>query len=214
MTRLPAVLSHARRLLGTQAPDGPLDVFFVESRDDMSALIGGRATGFAHRAARAVFLVTNSTWRAFERHEVMHVVAWHAWGPPAASTDWLEEGLAQAADGRCDDYSNEAVLRGLVRRNGWVALDSVLGDFRRQPDLSAYLQAATFAEYLLRTYGAPAIATLWRHGSGADTRLGGRSLQAIEADWRSRVAVEAHPDDGALNRIEADGCGGTARLAG
>lgn len=214
LARLPSALDHARGILGTQSPDGPLDLFFVESRDDMAELIGGRATGFAHRAARAVFLVTNPAWRAFERHEVMHVVAWHAWGPPAAGNDWLEEGLAQAADGRCDDYSNEIALRGLVRRHGWVPFDAVLRDFRQQPDLRAYLQAAAFVDYLLRTHGVQALATIWRQGSSADTVLAGRSLLAIEADWRSHVAVGAHPDDDALNRIEADGCGGSARVQG
>ena len=214
VTRLPAALDHARRLLATQAPDGLQDVFFVESRDDMAQLLRGRATGFAHRAARAVFLVTNPKWRAFERHEVMHVVAWHAWGPPAANNDWLEEGLAQAADGRCDDYSNEAALRGLVRRRGWVPFDELLDKFRQQPDLRAYLQAAVFVEYLLHTYGAQALATLWRQGSHANTILDGRSLRAIEADWRTRVAVGSLPDDGALTRLESDGCGGTGRVAG
>jgi len=208
VTRVPAALDHARRLLGTQAPDGALDVFFVESRDDMAQLIGVRATGFAHRAARAVFLVTNPAWRAFERHEVMHVVAWHAWGPAVANSDWLEEGLAQAADGRCDAYSNETALRGLVRRGGWVTFDELLGNFRQQPDLRAYLQAAVFVEYLLRTYGAPAIATLWRQGSQASTLLDGRPLGAIEAEWRTRVALGSLPDDPAMTRIEADGCGG------
>ena len=214
LARLPAALDHARRLLGTQAPDRPQDVFFLESRDDMAKLIGGRATGFAHRAGRAVFLVTNPGWRAFERHEVMHVVAWHAWGPPAAGTDWLEEGLAQAADGRCDDYSNEVALRGLVRRRGWVTFDELLGNFRGQPDLRAYLQAAVFVEYLLQTYGAPALATLWRQGTHPTTRLDGRSLRAIEADWRARVAVGALPDEDGLTRVESDGCGRTGRGAG
>lgn len=212
--RLPAALHHARRLLGTQAPDGALDAFFIESREDMAQLIGGRATGFADRAARAVLLVTNPTWRAFERHEVMHVVAWHAWGPPAANTDWLEEGLAQAADGRCDDYSNETALRGLIRRHGWVPFDDLLVRFRQQPDLRAYLQAAVFVEHLLRTYGAPALATLWRQGTQPTTMVDGRSLSDIEADWRTRVAFGPIPDDAAMIRIEGDGCGGSARVTG
>lgn len=214
VARLPAALDNARRLLGTTAPDGPVDVFFVDSRDDMAELIGGRATGFAHRAARAVFLVTNPAWRAFDRHELMHVVAWHAWGAPAANTDWLEEGLAQAADGRCDDYSNATALRGLVARGGWVALDDLLGRFREQPDLRAYLQAAVFVEHLLQTHGAPTVAALRREGGSADTMLKGRTLRSIEAEWRRRVVVGPLPDEAAIRRIEADGCGGSARVGG
>jgi hypothetical protein len=93
-------------------------------------------------------------------------------------------------------------------------LPAALDHARRQPDLRAYLQAAAFVEHLLRTHGTPALESIWRRGSGADTKLGGRALRAIEADWRSRVAVGTHPDDAALDRIEADGCGGTARVAG
>src|SRR5688572_1713206 len=79
--RLPSALAHARALLDAPALAGPIDVFFIETREQMRALTGAAVTGFAHTAARAVFLVTNPEWRAFERHEVMHVVAADAWTP-------------------------------------------------------------------------------------------------------------------------------------
>jgi len=209
LARLPASLRHARDLLHTTAPDGPIDVFFVESRDDMSALIGAKATGFADQAARAVFLVNNPSWRAFDRHEIMHVVSFHAWGPPAPNNDWLQEGLAQAADGRCGDYTNEAVLRGFTQRHGWVSLEDMLVNFRQQPDLRAYLQAAAFTRYLLDTFGPEALRLLWQRGATPDTEVGGRSLADLEAQWRARIAAGEQPAAADLAAIEETGCGVT-----
>ena len=173
----------------------------------MAQLIGGRATGFAHQSARAVFLMTNPSWRAFERHEIMHVVAWHAWGPPAAHTDWLQEGLAQAADGRCGGYTNEAALRGLTAQKGWISLDDMLANFRGQPDLRAYLQAAAFSRYLLDTYGAPVLEQLWRKGTRPDTLIGDQPVSIIEQEWRALASGGETPPPAALARIHSDGCG-------
>ncbi|MFL5534751.1 MAG: hypothetical protein ACJ8AP_03520 [Gemmatimonadales bacterium] len=108
----------------------------------MRALTGVGATGFAQPSARAVFLVTNPEWRAFERHEIMHVVAGQTWGSTGPDSDWLQEGLAQAADGACAGYSNSEVALALAQRHGWIPLSSVIGAFRQQPDVRAYLQAA------------------------------------------------------------------------
>lgn len=211
LNRLPFALQHARALLQTSAPAGPIDVFFVETRDDMAQLVGGRATGFAHQSARAVFLVTNPSWRAFERHEVMHVVAWHAWGPPAPNSDWLQEGLAQAADGRCGNHTNEEVLRGLTHQYGWVSLEDMLVNFRRQPDLRAYLQAAAFTRYLLDNFGPAMLERLWRDGSTADTVVGDRPLATVEQQWRAAIARGDQPPAAELATIDDVGCGvGTA----
>jgi hypothetical protein len=214
LARLPFALQQARALLRTSAPAGPIDLFFVETREDMAQLVGAPVTGFAHQAARAVFLVTNPSWRAFERHEVMHVVAWHSWGSPAANTDWLQEGLAQAADGHCGNYTNEVVLRGLIQRGGWVSLEDLLTNFRRQPDLRAYLQAAAFTDHLLEASGPATLEILWRRGARRDTIVEGRPLAMIEQQWRARIAEGELPDADELSRIEASGCGVVAAHTG
>jgi hypothetical protein len=187
--------------------EAPIDLFFIESRAQMTTLIGGRATGFAQPSTRTVLLVTNPDWRAFERHEIMHVIAQQTWGPPAPGNDWLNEGLAQAADGMCAGYSNADVALGLTARHGWIALHTLLTRFRAQPDLRAYLQAATFVDYLLERYGAATVAQLWRLGSRRDSRIRGQTLAAIERRWReelrSRRQVPAHT----VATVESKGCG-------
>ena len=120
LARLPLAAQHAQELLHVDPLAAPIDLFFIESRAQMTLLIGGSATGFAQPSARTVLLVTNPGWRAFERHEIMHVIAGQAWGPPGPNTAWLVEGLAQGADGRCGDFSNTGVAMALAARRGFV----------------------------------------------------------------------------------------------
>src|SRR5215204_6466939 len=75
LARLPKALAHTRELIQAPPLAGPVDLFFLESRSQLRALTGVGATGFAQPSARAVFLVTHPGWRAFERHEIMHIVA-------------------------------------------------------------------------------------------------------------------------------------------
>jgi hypothetical protein len=207
LQRLPSALAHARALIKAPEMRGPVDLFFIESRAQMTALIGGRATGFAQPSTRTVLLVTNPDWRAFERHEIMHVVAHQAWGPPAPGNDWLDEGLAQAADGRCAGYANADVALALAARHGWIPLDTMLTRFRAQPDLRAYLQAAAFVDYLLERYGAAAVVQLWRQGSRTDSRINGQALAAIERHWRKELRPQSRVAGDAIAAVERKGCG-------
>lgn len=205
--RLGPAVAHARTLIHASPLHGPLDLFFIESRAQMTALIGGRATGFAEPSTRTVILVTNPAWRAFERHEIMHVVAGQAWGRPAANIDWLVEGLAQAADGRCAGHANVDVAVALAARRGWIPLDTMLTRFRAQPDLRAYLQAAAFTGYLLDAYGPAALANFWRRGVTGRSELGKATLADVESRWRHALRQTWIPAPGELERIEANGCG-------
>jgi hypothetical protein len=207
LARLSPAAAHARRLIDAQPLGAPIDVFFVETREQLARLTGHRATGFAEPAARAVFLVTNPEWRAFERHEIMHVIAGQAWGPAAPEAAWLQEGLAQAADGHCVGRPNAEVLLALTARHGWLPLDTLLTDFRHLPDLRAYLQAAAFVAYLLPRVGAPALRTLWTRPATAATVLGHESLGALAARWRAGLHGSWHPSAGQLAHLEATGCG-------
>ena len=207
LQRLPHALSHARALIKAPELHAPIDLFFIENRAQMTDLIGGRATGFAQPSTRTVFLVTNPDWRAFERHEIMHVIVQHAWGPPLPGNDWLTEGLAQAADGMCAGYSNADVALDLAARHGWIPLETLLTRFRAQPDLRAYLQAAGFVEHLLERYGAAAVAQLWRLGSHPNSRLGGQTLVVIERRWREQLRPRRQVPAHTVAAIEVKGCG-------
>ena len=207
MARLPAALEHAERLIQVDSTPGPIDLFFVESRPQMEALIGGRATGFAQPSARAVFLMTNPDWRAFERHEIMHVVSGQQWGRALPGNDWLQEGLAQFADGSCAGYQNSDIAVALARKHGWIPFTDVLTRFRQQADLRAYLQAASFVKYLHERYGAAVLKKLWTEGVSPSTRLGGLTLAQVERSWRRNLVPVRRPTAAQLDRIEEKGCG-------
>jgi hypothetical protein len=207
LAQLRPALGHARSLISAPALDGPIDLFFIESRAQMIDLIGGSATGFAQPSTRTVLLVTNPEWRAFERHEIMHVVVRQAWGPPAPGTAWLQEGLAQAADGACAGYSNTDVLLALTRRHGWIPFDVVLTKFREQPDVRAYLQAAAFTDHLLRQYGPRPLESLWRRGARPDSLVRGDTLTVHERRWKEHLTPRQDVGPSTLAIVESKGCG-------
>lgn len=195
-------------LLGLTSYDDSIDVFFVENRPQMEALVRQRATGFADTHHRAVFLMTNPTWRAFERHEIMHVLSTASWGDPAPPGAWILEGLAQFADGRCGGYPIDPVVVGLAGRDGYVPLDTLVTRFRALNDLTAYLEAASVVGYVYRTYGRDAVRALWRGGLDAARAATGRTAVELEHAWRDALPVRGdRPTGTELAAIRAKGCG-------
>jgi hypothetical protein len=209
LARLPPALAHARSLIQAPPLDGPIDLFFIESRAHMRALTGAQATGLSQNSTRTILLVTNTDWRAFERHEIMHVVAERSWGPPATDTAWLQEGLAQAADGVCAGYLNADIVLALTRKHGWIPLELVLTKFREQPDVRAYLQAAAFTDYLLKQFGPGPLRDLWGRGATLDSAIGGKTLALLEGHWKQHLTASRKVSRDMIARVESDsmGCG-------
>jgi hypothetical protein len=207
LARLPGALQNARQI--TEAPKlaGPIDLFFIEERAQMKDLVGRPVTGMAEGSSRAVVLVTNPEWRAFERHEIMHVVAEQAWGKPAPGTEWLQEGLAQYADGRCRNYRNADVLLELTRDMGWLPHEDVFTRFRELPDLRAHLHAAAFVQYLHQRYGTAVLRELWATGAGPDSRVGGDPLSLVARVWKASLSSQEIPRPAEMRHINASGCG-------
>lgn len=208
IARLQSAQENAFELLGLSRDTTQLQVFFLETRLQMETLLGRRATGFAEPTSGTVLLMTNADWRAFERHEVMHVVAERNWGPAAGESEWLREGLAQFADGRCGRYGNEHVANGLAAEDGWIPLDRMVRDFRSLPDLKAYLEAASLAGYIHRVYGVAALRAMWQGGPAEFERTTGHSLQRLEHDWQEAMAtISARPGPQEIAMIRKRGCG-------
>lgn len=208
LSRLESAHGHAFELIGLPRDTTPLQVFYLETRLQMETLLGRRATGFAEPATGTVLLMTNPDWRAFERHEVMHVVAERNWGPADPESDWLREGLAQFADGNCGRWRNEQVANGLAAEHGWVSLDSLFHDFRALPDIKAYLESASLAGYIHRTYGVDGLRAMWQGGARQFQRVTGRSLQQLEREWQQAMAaISARPGPDESATIRKRGCG-------
>jgi len=190
------------------APDysSTVDLFYVDSRHDMEGLVGSPVTGLAYFDDDAVVLVFNSTWRAFERHELTHVVTLGTWPSPAG--DAVVEGLATYVDGYCGGYENGRVARTLLDTGTGLALETLTGEFRLQDDLVAYLQAASAIDFAVERLDRGVIHTLWDRGLRAVPELLELSAREYESqfhDWLSSTYDPVPP--AARDAIRAAGCG-------
>ncbi len=206
--------SHDLALLGAKEYHPPIDVFYLDSRAELEALVGMRATGFSDRANRTVLLVANNGWRPFERHEIMHVLSYQLWGPPADPPDWISEGLAVFADGDCAGHPIDALVSQWRRKGELFPLDSLTGGFRALGDLRAYLQAGSFIGWIYNTRGRDAVRQLWQRGPAVAADSLGISLDSLDAAWRRDLAsegVQPGIPSVELTRIQERGCGIEAR---
>lgn len=202
---------HDLALLGARDFSPPIDLFYFDDRGALEALAGTRATGFSDRANRAVLLVANPGWRPFERHEIMHVLAYNLWGPPADPPDWISEGLAVFADGRCAGFPIDALVAQWRSAGALFPADTLVTRFRSLGDLRAYLQAGSFIGWIYNTRGRDAVRQLWQRGvGGAPGALSSVALDSLDAAWRRSLAAEQGLPKipaGDLKRIQERGCG-------
>jgi hypothetical protein len=203
-------------LEGLGLPDYPVtvDVFYVDAREDMQRLTGSPVTGFAFIEGQTVVLVFNGEWRAFERHELTHVISRNAWGEPGEPSAATLEGFATFVDGDCGGYEIGRVVRTVLEKDLLLDWEPLLGAFRAQDDLVAYLQAASLVEFVDTRGVESGLRSLWSRGLGAAPELLGVSGGEFERRWLDWMRVSYTPiPDQAWQRIRSDGCGIRARPA-
>ncbi len=194
------------RLLHDSAYANTMELFYVDSRQDMENLTGSPATGFAYYRDDAVVLVFNENWRAFERHELTHVVTLGTWPTPARPA--VVEGLATYVDGECGGYENGRVARTMLDMGALIPLESLTGDFRRQNDLVAYLQAASAIEFIMQQRGPEVIRFLWERGLLAAAELLDTSVSDFEVQFERWLSSTYDPVPAAAwDAIRGGGCG-------
>lgn len=191
-----------------------LDVFYVDAREDMQRLTGSPVTGFAFIESQTVVLVFNEEWRAFERHEVTHVISRNTWREPGEPTAATLEGFATFVDGYCGGYEIGRAVRTVLERDSLLDWEPLLGAFRAQDDLIAYLQAASLVEFVDSQGIEEGLPELWSGGLGAAPGLLGVSRSELESAWLEWLKASYAPiPDQAWQRIRSDGCGIEARPA-
>lgn len=185
-----------------------LDVFYVGSRDDMRGFTGYGVTGFAWPAEDTAMLVYNADWRAFERHEFTHVIATSAWGSPAGNDPAVLEGLAVLVDGECAGMAVDRVVRTMDAKGLLVPLDRLLGHFRAEDDLVAYLQAGSLLGFVQARIGTAGLRQAWSGGMSSLPRVTGLSPRALERAWLSALRERWEPLSGDVwAAIRRGGCG-------
>jgi hypothetical protein len=187
-----------------------LHLFYVDSREDMENLTGSPVTGFSYYSDRAVVTVFNDRWRAFERHELTHTVTLGTWTSPAGPA--VVEGLATYVDGSCGGYENGRIARTILDRGSMIPLEELVGDFRRQNELIAYLQAASTMEFMVHRLGPEAVALLWDQGLQVSPALLQTSTDVFQDALEVWLTSTYDPvPASAWEFIRAGGCGIDAR---
>lgn len=183
-----------------------LELFLVETRDDMQRLAGRPVGGFAQPGELTAALVAGPGYHAFFRHELTHAYSAHRWGVRRSGA-WLDEGLAALATGPCQGHSIDEIAAGYVRRGDAPTLSALAGDFYKIPELPGYFTAASLTEFVKRHDGVSALRAIWRGERGESTpaRLVGADTGPLVAEWRRHLATLTPATLDTL-RLRRDGC--------
>jgi hypothetical protein len=194
--------------LGEPAYDPVLNIFYVESRDEMKRIVGHPYSGFADWEASGIFLVVNPEWRSFEKHEFTHVITMGVWGPPDDTSRWMIEGIAICSDGWCREYTVDEVAFHFLSTGQLPSLQKLFDDYASLGEIRAGFSAASFIGFLRSTYGMPKLRSLWSNGVGNLNEVLGEELNQVESSWKlyleRNVRKDVHVDLDAINKL---GCG-------
>lgn len=180
-----------------------LELFLVDTREDMQRLMGRPIGGFAQPGELTAAFVAGPGYHPFLRHELTHAYASVRWGSLAAG-EWLTEGLAALAQGTCQGHTIDELAAGFLANGEVPPLTTLTKRFRDLPELPSYMAAASAAGFLERASSIDAVRALWRSGSTGGHPLGPNG-EALESRWRSylRTLTPASLD---TLRLRREGC--------
>jgi hypothetical protein len=180
-----AAYQHAIDLLGV-AFRTPPPIYLIATRERLQALTGVAANGLTDYSRQALFFVyALQPNRLALRHETAHWVAAEAWSPPFPP-DWINEGVAVLAQGRCFGYSIRAIAASLADAGRLWEPDSLAVAFRTEPELHAYFSAGAFIAYLYAREPR-SIRILWQAGLPAVATALDTTRDALVEGWREWV---------------------------
>jgi hypothetical protein len=171
----------------------PVELFLVETRDDMRRLIGDPVTGNGYPSELTAVLVAGDGYRAFYRHMLTHTYVPHRWGRRRGGS-WLDEGLATRATGTCQGHAIDAIAAGYTRSKDGDAISLTLlagAAFDTLPELPSYYTAASLVDFLQHRKGTAAVRALWRGETLEVTPENplGPETNTIWSAWRRHLAA-------------------------
>jgi len=203
-----ASLARAVDLVGEGPYTRPLDVFFIDSREQMMDLISVRATGYADWHSSSVFLVVRPDWRSFDLHEITHVVSINRWGEPAEPVWWIREGLAVYSDGRCREHSVDEIAAEFMRRGELPKVRDLIDRFADVGEMPGYMCSGSLVGYLIDHYGIRKVKKIWQRGGHVIEQVLGVRLDTIDRDWRKSLeGIRTRPEADEWKRVIDIGCG-------
>lgn len=185
-----------------------LNVFYLESRDEMKRIVGRPYSGFADWTASGIFIVLNPEWRSFEKHEFTHVVTMGVWGAPDVTSSWMIEGIAVHSDGWCREYTVDEIASHLLSNGQLPSLHELFNNYADLGEIRAGFSAASFIGFIRNTFGMPKLRNLWFNGVGNPKEILGDDLDQIENSWKLYLKQNVRKDIQVdLDKINKSGCG-------
>lgn len=187
--------ANVERLLGGSLGD-KTDAFIVDSRARMKQLVGEEGNGFAFGSVNSAtsktefvtVMVYSDTIKAIGAHETCHALARLLWGKPHGL--WLNEGLAVYSDDQWYGFPLHAVAKALLDKGKLLPVADLLTDnwIKKYPDMVTYPELGSFVKFLYEKYGLDAVKNLWQRGAKNADSAFGKSITALETDWRAELA--------------------------
>jgi len=195
-------------LLGESDWDSILNVFYIESREEMKKIVGHPYSGFADWNGNGIFIVVNPEWRSFEKHEFAHIVTLGVWGAPDITSHWMIEGIAVYCDGWCREYNVDEIAFSLLTKNQLPPLQKLFEDFTSLGEIRAGFYAASFIGFIRNTFGVHELRNLWTEGIGSLEDILDMDLNQIENSWKLYLKCKVKKDIQLdLDKIYKSGCG-------
>jgi hypothetical protein len=185
-----------------------LNVFYVESRAEMESLIGRPVTGFSAWGVNTIFLVVNSDWRSFEKHEFTHIVTMGRWGYPDPGSSWMIEGISIYCDGWCREFTVDQIAFKLVSEDQLPPLQVLFEKYSELGEIKAGFYAGSFIGYIHEKFGMAAVRKIWLNGTENLESLLGEKIDQIEKSWKTYLKEKVSPEIKVdLKTINELGCG-------
>ena len=138
----------------------PIEVFFVDSREEMQTLVGRPIGGMVQSGERTAILVYSETYSPFLTHELTHLYTHHHWGAPRAGR-WISEGMAALAAGDCQGRSIAALVKGLNDDGKLRPWPQLITTFDSIDEIAGNLQAASMVEFMRQERGLRSVREVW-----------------------------------------------------
>ena len=169
-------------------PREPVELFLVNSREQMAALTGRNHMGTAIEGELTAFFVTVPGKPLQFRHEIMHALSLKLWGR-MREVSWMAEAVATWAAGSCQGHPVDAVAAGFLRDGTLPPFDDLASRFWEIDELHGYITGGSAIAFVARTDGPAAVEALWKRGPRpGEHPLGPRGAE-IEAAWRRHLAA-------------------------
>jgi hypothetical protein len=186
-----------------------VNLYAVDSEEDMQTLRGSHAKGIGMVGHDLVFFVFNDSVRPQLKHELFHVIAPFYWGKTGSKL--LNEGGAVYTDNTC--YYNNPIyticsyFRQTNKLFEWNRLTDSFRACQNENDFIAYLQAAGLFKFLYENYGVEKMKKLWFAGFESFEEIYGFSMDVLWETWDGLIGTQQVPKDFNWEMLQNYGCG-------